>query len=342
MEYNNYQQSYTPPAPRKSRPFWPWVVGLVALIIVLIVICVAVWGNVTKNAGGFAVNDYSISGPSQPYVAILHMEGEMTSSNDSSSLLSSNSSYNQQYLLDSIDYLIGDDNNLGLMLYIDSPGGTVYAADELYYKLQEYKEKTGRPVYSYGASMMASGGYYIAASSDKILLNRNCVTGSIGVTYGTFLDVSGLLDNLGIKSNTITSGKNKSMGNMYEGLTDQQIAIYQSLINETYQQFLDIVSKGRDMDIQTLKPLADGRIYSARQAVDNGLADGIATYEQAYQQFINDCGFTNAEVADFSYTPPTGWISNMFSLLKDKDLTTLEAYLSLAQPQGLLVYYQGY
>ncbi len=341
MENNNYQQNYAPPPLRKNRPFWPWVVGLGAFIIVLIVICAAVWSNVSNSMGSYIDDSYSISGPSEPYVAVLHIEGEMSSDSGSSSLLSDGSTYNQQYLLDTIDYLINDDNNSGLMLYIDSPGGTVYAADELYYKLLEYQQ-TDRPVYSYGASMMASGGYYVAASSDKILLNRNCTTGSIGVTFGTFIDISQFLNDLGIKSNTITSGKNKGMGNIYEGLSDEQIAIYQSLIDGTYQQFLEIVSLGRDMDMQKLKPLADGRIYSAQQAVDNGLADGIATYEEAYQQFITDCGFDDASEAHFNYTSNTNWFTDMFTLFQNKDLTALEAYLSMAQPQGLLVYYQGY
>ena len=89
-----------------------------------------------------------------------------------------------------------DDRNKGMILYVNTPGGSVYASDELYLKIKDYQETTGRPVYSSMQSQATSGGYYISAPCDKIIANRNCWTGSIGVTMGTFIDISGLLSDL--------------------------------------------------------------------------------------------------------------------------------------------------
>ena len=93
-----------------------------------------------------------------------------------------------------------DDNNKGIVLYLNTPGGSVYASDELYFAIRDYQEKTKRPVYAAMQSMAASGGYYISAPCDKIYANRNCFTGSIGVTMGSYYDISELLDKYGIIS----------------------------------------------------------------------------------------------------------------------------------------------
>ena len=92
-------------------------------------------------------------------------------------------------------------------------------------------------------SQACSGGYYVASPSNKIYANRNAWTGSIGVTMGTFYDVSGLLDKLGIKTQTITSGPNKAMGSMTEPMTDEQKEIFKGLIDQSYEQFVGVVAK---------------------------------------------------------------------------------------------------
>ena len=124
--------------------------------------------------------------------------------------------------------MIDDGENKGMILYLDTPGGSVLASDELYFKIKEYQKKTKRPVYASMQSMAASGGYYISAPCDKIIANRNCWTGSIGVTLGTMYDVSELLDKIGVKTNTITSGENKAMGSSVEKMSREQREIFQS------------------------------------------------------------------------------------------------------------------
>lgn len=118
------------------------------------------------------------------YIGTIYIEGTISEDADGT--------YNHQYLLNAIDAMIADDENKGMILYVDTPGGSVFASDELYFKIKEYQEKTERPVYASMQSMAASGGYYISAPCDKIIANRNCWTGSIGVTLGTMYDISEL------------------------------------------------------------------------------------------------------------------------------------------------------
>lgn len=208
--------------------------------------------------------------------AILRVYGTIQSGNKGEA----KSGYDHEAMISYIDELIEDDSNKGIFLDIDSPGGTVYASDEMYLKLMDYKVKTGRPIQAYFRSMAASGGYYIGATADYITANRNCWTGSIGVIIST-TNLKDLYDKLGIKEVLITSGRNKGMGSAGSELTEEQLAIYQGLVDESYNTFVEIVSNSRGMPIEDVKVLADGRIYTATQAVANGLIDKVASYEDA-------------------------------------------------------------
>ena len=128
-----------------------------------------------------------------------------------------------------LERLIDDENNKGILLYINSPGGGTYESDEMYLELKKYKEKTGRPIYAYYAQTAASGALYISMAADEIYANRMTMTGSIGVIMQNY-DASGLMEKLGIKSDNIVSGRNKGMGG-YDGLTDEQKQILQSMVN---------------------------------------------------------------------------------------------------------------
>ena len=122
--------------------------------------------------------------------------------------------------------MMDNSDNEALMLYVDTPGGGVYESDELYLKTKGIPGDHRAACICDFASQATSGGYYISASADRITANRNCRTGSIGVTMGTLYDVSGLLEKYGIKAETITSGENKAMGSMTSPLTDEQKQIF--------------------------------------------------------------------------------------------------------------------
>lgn len=229
--------------------------------------------------------------PEEDFIGLIEIVGEIGPSTEDAWGTTSGS-YNHNLYMNYIDELMYDVNNKGIMLYVDSPGGTVYESDELYLKLMEYKTITGRPIWAYFASEACSGGYYIAMAADKIYANRNCWTGSIGVIV-SLMNCKELYDKLGIEEIDITSGANKAMGSLALELTEEQRDILQSLVDEAYDQFVDIVCDGRNMDEDTVRTLADGRIYSAKQALKHGLIDEIGSFEQEQEAFAQEEGFSD-------------------------------------------------
>ena len=297
---------------KKEKTQSSGLVGLVVFLSIVAVIlgyCVVVSidPNISLPTGKPKEEETPVT-----YVGVLEVHGTMSSDGDELS-----SEYNQKWLLEQIDTMMHDPNNKGLILSIDTPGGSVYTVDELYLKIKEYQTTTMRPVYSYMESMAASGGYYISAPADKIYANRNCWTGSIGVTIGTVYDITELLENLGIKTVTITAGSNKAMGSATEKLTDEQKAIYQSLVDEAYNQFVDIVAEGRKMDRNAVVKLADGRIYTAKQAFTNGLIDAIGTREEAIAAMKTDYAMFDCTTKYYTYEQEFSLSNFLFGLSKE-------------------------
>lgn len=290
------------PTGNYKKPMAAWKKGiiiflLVALVIVLAAVgCSKLTGSVLESAGFSGnSNDASKYQFTSDYIGVLQIHGEMSSSDGAE--------YNQKWLLNRVEDMKKDSLNKGIILSIDTPGGEVYAVDELYLAIKDYEKETGRPVYTYMESMCASGGYYTAAASEKIYANRNCWTGSIGVTIGTVYDISEFLKEHGIKTVTITSGANKAMGSMVDPLTDEQKAIFQSLVDEAYDQFTGIVADGRKMDIKEVKKLADGRIYTAKQAKKNGLIDEIGSLDECVADMQKKYELEDATPQTIKYEP---------------------------------------
>lgn len=193
--------------------------------------------------------------------------------------------YDQDFVLSAISRSEKDRKNAGILLVLNTPGGALYDCDEVYLRLMDYKKKTGRPVYAYMQDMACSAGYYISCAADKIIANRNTITGSIGVIFGQNVDATALMEKVGIKSMTIHAGRNKNMMNFNEPFTQEQQSIMQSLADEAYEQFVSVVSGGRNLKTEKVHSLADGRIYSANQALKNGLIDEVSGFEEAKKEF---------------------------------------------------------
>jgi len=281
---------------------------------------------------------------SSPYISTLHIEGTIQADTDDGfSIFQDAGSYRHSYVMGQIKRLENDSNNLGIMLYVDTPGGTVFETDELYLRLMEYKENTGRPIYAYFHTMACSGGYYLSMAADKIIMNRNGITGSIGVTYGTMLDLTGFMEKYGVGSTSIYVGKNKNMGSVYEPLTDEQIDIFMSILQESYDRFTDIVADGRNMPIDTVVKLADGRVYTPIQAEKNGLIDQIGDYKTALGQFKADNGWDDqTPVDELEYQRERTFFEIIFAMAKMRP-TELQSVLSLLESPvtGPAYYYQG-
>ncbi len=269
--------------------------------------------------------------PMDDFIAVVSVDGTIQASSSSSGVYGSSSGYNHDFLMSYVDALIDNEYNKGIILRMDTPGGAVYEADELYLKLEEYKEKTHRPIWAYMESYCCSGGVYIASAADEQYANRNSTTGSIGVIISNY-DMSGLYEKLGIKEVNIVSAENKDMGSSGKEMTAEQMAIYQSVVDEAYEQFVDVVSKGRNMSVDEVKKLADGRIYTARQAVDNGLIDGIKGSDEFDQYVRKQSG------VDEFYEPvqvETGYLSSIFGMVNDsKEKSEAEVLVDLMNKLG--------
>ena len=266
--------------------------------------------------------------PRAPYLAAVYVEGVLDVYGD----YYYGYTYNHGYLLDSLDNLINDENNKGVMLFINTPGGTVYATDELYLKIMEYKQTTGRPVYAYCDAIAASGGYYVASAADMIFINRNGMTGSIGVIMGTFFDLTGYFEEQGVKAVDIYMGENKNMGSEYEEMTEAQREIFRSIVQEDYDRFVAIVAESRGFDIETAAALADGRIYSPNQALACGLVDRVCFYDQAVDSLIEDFGFDEyIHVHDIRYYQPVSYYSFFKAAVEKNKMTEAELIIKMLE-----------
>jgi protease-4 len=166
-----------------------------------------------------------------------------------------------------------------ILLRINSPGGGVAASQEIYEEVK-YTRDHGKIVVVSMGSIAASGGYYISCGSNLIVANPGTLTGSIGV-IAEFVSVKDLADKLGIDVTNITSGELKDSGNPFKKMSDKDKEYFQEVVDNTFTQFLDVVSKERKINIDTLRKYANGRVFTGLQAKEIGLVDSIGTFEDA-------------------------------------------------------------
>lgn len=179
-------------------------------------------------------------------------------------------------LSDKLKSLDENDRIKGVILEINSPGGAIAPTQSLYLRIS----KMTKPVYAVMESVAASGGYYTAAACDKIYAMDSTITGSIGVIM-EFSNVQGLLDKFGVKTMVVKSGKMKDVPSPTRDLSPEEEQYLQSNINDFYEQFLRDILKKRNINPDKLRTLADGRIYSGRQAAELKLVDKIGTRDDA-------------------------------------------------------------
>jgi protease-4 len=183
-----------------------------------------------------------------------------------------------------------------LVLRINTPGGTVTASDVLYHELRLFKQKKKVPIIASIMDVGASGGYYVAMGTDKIVAHPSSVTGSLGVIMLT-MNANGLLEKIGVQASAITSGPKKDMGSPFRAMTDEERAIFQGVINGLYERFLAVIKEGRrNLTADEIRKLADGRIYSGEQAKAVGLVDSVGYLDDAIELAKREAGLTEARI----------------------------------------------
>ena len=183
--------------------------------------------------------------------------------------------------LQSIQRATLDKDVAGIILEIDSPGGGVTASDIIWNALQKFKEAdTNRAVVVMMGDTCASGGYYVAAAADTIIAHPTTITGSIGVLIES-INLKELADRIGVKDVSITSGENKQILNPLHDMTEEQRKMLQDSVDALSKRFKTLVAKGRDMPIEKVKEIADGRVFIAGEALRLGLIDKIGYFPDA-------------------------------------------------------------
>ena len=188
-----------------------------------------------------------------------------------------------------------DEKVKALVLRINTPGGTVTASDVIYRELELFRREKPVPVIAVMMDVAASGGYYVALAADSIMAHPTTVTGSIGVIMLTF-NASGLLDKIGVTPSPIKSGERKDMGSPFRALTPEERGIFQSVIDGLHRQFVTRVVERRKLPEATARALADGRIYTAEQALAHRLVDRIGYMPDALEAARQAAGVTSAKV----------------------------------------------
>lgn len=228
------------------RIFWAIVIGGGALILL--------------NA---LLPDLDFS--SQDRVALIRIEGVIL---DAQATISELKQYSENPLVKAI------------VLRIDSPGGGVVPSQEIHDAVKRVKNKSNKAVIASMGTVAASGGYYIAAATDRIIANPGTLTGSIGVIM-EMANFEGLMKKVGVEGVVIKSGRFKDVGSPLRKMSDEERKLLQSVMDDVHHQFIQAVADGRSLEVSDVEPLADGRIYTGRQAKEARLVDELGDLDDA-------------------------------------------------------------
>ena len=198
-------------------------------------------------------------------IAVVKIEGVILNSSD---------------IIEELKEYNSNDSVKAILLRIDSPGGAVVPSQEIYEEVRKIRDEGKKKVVTSMGSVAASGGYYIASVSDKIVANPGSITGSIGVIL-ELANVSGLMKKVGVESVVVKSGKYKDIGSVFRTMTKEERDLLQGVIDDTHDQFIEAVSEGRGIDKNKIIPIADGRVFTGRQAKELGLVDEIGNMQDA-------------------------------------------------------------
>lgn len=201
--------------------------------------------------------------------------------------------FSTEPFLEQINSFAEDKDIAAIILKINSPGGAVAPVQEIFNKLVQVREK--KSVYAYVSTLAASGGYYLAAASDKIYASKGSTLGSIGVIF-QYIRYGDLLKKIGAESIVIKSGKHKDIISPFRKPSDAEIQIIQELVDESYEQFVADIAFGRNMKKEKIIPIADGRIFSGVQSKKLGLIDEIGGFEQLLEDLKNSKNIKKIEL----------------------------------------------
>lgn len=210
--------------------------------------------------------------PLKDKIALIRIEGPIITSKD---------------IVDEIKEYAKDRSIKAIVLRVDSPGGGVVPSQEIYGEVK--KASVQKKIVVSMGSVAASGGYYISAPATKIIANPGSITGSIGVIM-EIPNFKGLMDKIGVKTEVIKSGKHKDLASVFRGVGAEEREILQNVMDNVHEQFIKAVSEGRKLPVDSVKKIADGRIFSGQQALGAGLVDELGDLEYTISEAAKMAG----------------------------------------------------
>ncbi len=317
-----------------SRKAWAWsIIGV--MLVVLVAILVIKADDFTGESSDHAWDEKVIEGTGEAKIVQLFVDGVISES------AGFGSTFNAPDFLQQLDQALEDDEVKGVVIRVNSPGGEVVASDEIHNKILQLKEKGKTVVASMGA-MAASGGYYISAPADYIFANPATLTGSLGVIF-TLPNYRELADWAGYKQNVIKSGAFKDIGNPMRDMTEAEQHVFTQLVDESYQQFVDVIAKGRNIPREQVLRIADGRIYSGKQAKALKLIDEFGSLEDATRYCTKESGLQEARIV--RYEVPASLSSLLTGGISSQTEQSVASVVDKVMPRfaeqsGLLYLYQ--
>ncbi|MDA8327023.1 MAG: signal peptide peptidase SppA [Nitrospiraceae bacterium] len=241
-----------------------------------------------------------IEGEGRPKILLLDLDG-VISFGEKKTYLGAGSPSPVEYFSEALRKAEEDKDIAGVIIRINSPGGGVTASDTIYHEIERFKRKKKVPVYAYIMDVGASGGYYAASAADRIIASPTALTGSIGV-IAMKLNIEGLMSKVGVREETYKSGPVKDFWSPFRPSTPQEKAMLQGIIESLYGRFTDAVYKSRRKELsrQQVLALADGRIFTADQALKEKLIDREAYLDEAINGLKKSLEIKKARVVTYA------------------------------------------
>ncbi|CAN5424718.1 hypothetical protein BH09PLA1_BH09PLA1_16610 [soil metagenome] len=280
-----------PPPPRRGGRFLRGLFVLLATLSILFNFVLLLFVALPSGSGS-ANSTVLLKGDSSQTVAVVPLKGVITGE----------SATKFEKLMRELEE---DSSIKALVIEIDSPGGEVTASDEIYRRLMKYKAEKGVKVIASMGAMATSGGYYVACAADHIVAQPTTLTGNIGVVMQRF-NYSGLMEKWGVADTTVTPEKSKykNVESPFRPETPETAAYLRGIIDHTYGQFRDIVAKARGARLKaTIDEVADGRAYTAADALKLGLVDQIGYADDAYTKAASMTGLASPHVVRYQRQP---------------------------------------
>jgi protease IV len=273
-------------------------------------------------------------------IAVLSINGVIQDTGDAESFFES-PLYNHRAFMEQLDYVMEADDVKAIILQVNSPGGGVVESAQIHDKIKEIQKETKKPVYVSMGSMAASGGYYVSAPADKIFASPETLTGSLGVIMQG-VNYAGLAEKYGVEFTTIKSGPYKDIMSPSRPMTEEEREILQSMIDNSYEGFVKVISEGRDMSVERVKEIADGRIYDGRQAKQLKLIDGFGYLEDVIENVRKDEKLGDATVVKYTESMGFGSFFSMGAqkvMGKDAEMAGIMKLLSQPNSPRLMYLY---